>query len=163
MKLTHEPFDLVSLTKNIVNDLPNEYKQHDNYTSQISFLCRYHNAIVYGDRTRLEQVIRNLLTNALNFTVHGSIIVSLFRDSSGNKWIMSVKDSGDGINPDIFPMLFTKFVTKSQHGIGLGLYISKNIIEAQGGRIWAENNKEGKGATFSFALPVARDQSFAKV
>lgn len=67
------------------------------------------------------------------------------------------KDTGQGINSDIFPRLFAKFVTESEHGIGLGLYISKNIIEAQGGRIWAENNKEGKGATFSFTLPAAED------
>ncbi len=105
--------------------------------------------------TRVEQVIRNLLTNALNFTVRGPIIVSLLRDSSGNEWIVSVKDTGQGINTDIFPRLFDKFVTKSQHDIGLGLYISKSIIEAHGGRIWAENNEEENGATFNFALPVA--------
>lgn len=132
---------------------------HIDYTSQISFLCSHHSAIVYGDRARLEQVILNLLTNTINFAPHGSITVSLLRDSSSNEWIVSVTDTGEGINPDIFPRLFNKFVTKSHHGIGLGLYISKNLIEAQGGRIWAENNKEGNGATFSFALP-ARDYSF---
>jgi signal transduction histidine kinase len=77
-----------------------------------------------------QRYLRNLLTNALNFTANGSITVSLFRDTSSNEWVDSVKDIGQGINPDIFPRLFSKFVTKSQHGIGLGLYISKNIIEA---------------------------------
>ena len=81
--------------------------------------------------------------------------MSLHRDDSSSEWIVSVKDTGQGIDPNIFPKLFTKFVTNSQDGIGLGLYISKNIIEAHGGRIWAENNKGGNGATFSFALPVA--------
>jgi two-component system, OmpR family, sensor histidine kinase VicK len=157
LKLMHKPFDLVSLTKSVVSDFFSSYKrqQHENRTSQISFLCNYHNAMVYGDRTRLEQAIRNLLTNALNFTTHGSIIVSLLRDSLSNEWIVSVKDTGQGISSDIYHRLFNKFVTTSQHGIGLGLYISKSIIEAQGGRIWAENNKDGKGATFSFALPLA--------
>jgi signal transduction histidine kinase len=67
--------------------------------------------------------------------------------------IFCVKDTGIGIDPDILPRLFTKFATKSKKGTGLGLFISKSIIEAHGGRIWAENNKDGKGATFKFALP----------
>jgi two-component system sensor histidine kinase VicK len=157
LKLIYEPFDLVSLAKRVINDISIIYKRqhYENDTSRISVLCSYHEATVYGDMTRVEQVIRNLLTNALNFTTLGCITVSLFRDSSSNEWVVSVKDTGPGISADIFPRLFTKFVTKSQHGIGLGLYISKNIIEAHGGRIWAENNKEESGATFNFALPIA--------
>jgi signal transduction histidine kinase len=71
-----------------------------------------------------------------------------------DKVIISIKDNGKGIDPDIFPRLFTKFTSKSFQGTGLGLYISKNIIEAHGGEIWAENNKDGKGATIYFTLPV---------
>jgi signal transduction histidine kinase len=67
---------------------------------------------------------------------------------------VSIKDTGIGIAPEIMPRLFTKFATKSERGTGLGLFISKSIIEAHGGRIWAENNKDGKGATFSFSLPI---------
>jgi two-component system sensor histidine kinase VicK len=158
LKLVYESFDLVSLVERVINDISivyNRQQQQENSTSQVSFRCSYHDANVYGDMTRVEQVIRNLLINALNFTIHGSIIVSLLRDSLSNEWIVSVKDTGQGISADIYHRLFNKFVTTSQHGIGLGLYISKNIIEAQGGRIWAENNKDGKGATFSFALPLA--------
>ena len=66
-----------------------------------------------------------------------------------------MKDTGQGIDPEILPNLFTKFVTKSETtGTGLGLFISKSIIEAHGGRIWAQNNADGKGATFSFSLPI---------
>ena len=68
--------------------------------------------------------------------------------------IVRVKDTGIGIAEDIIPKLFSKFVTKFEKGTGLGLYICKEIIEAHGGKIWAENNKEGKGATFSFSLPA---------
>ena len=68
--------------------------------------------------------------------------------------IISIKDDGKGIDSEIYPRLFTKFASKSFQGTGLGLYISKNIIEAHGGRIWAENNKDGKGATFYFSLPL---------
>jgi two-component system, OmpR family, sensor histidine kinase VicK len=75
-------------------------------------------------------------------------------EKGGEIVIVSVKDTGIGIGSDIFPKLFTKFITKSFQGMGLGLFISKNIVEAHGGRIWAENNKDGKGATFSFSLPL---------
>jgi two-component system sensor histidine kinase VicK len=67
---------------------------------------------------------------------------------------ISIKDTGSGIDPSIIPNLFSKFATKSKGGTGLGLYISKNIIAAHGGQIWAENNTNGKGATFSFSLPL---------
>ena len=68
--------------------------------------------------------------------------------------IVSIKDKGKGIDEEILPRLFNKFVTKSDQGTGLGLYIAKNIIEAHGGQIWAQNNKDGIGATFSFSLPL---------
>jgi signal transduction histidine kinase len=161
LKLMHEPIDLVSILKSVISDFSSVSKQrrrrrkHENHKTHISFLCDYHTATAYGDRTRLEQVIRNLLTNALNYTMEGSITVCIHKDNSRNEWVVSVKDTGPGIDSNIFPRLFAKFVTNSHDGIGLGLYISKNIIEAQGGRIWAENNKGSNGATFSFALPVA--------
>jgi two-component system, OmpR family, sensor histidine kinase VicK len=162
LKLLHELIDLVSIIKSVVNDFSSLSKrrrrENENQKSYISFLCNYPRATAYGDRTRLEQVVRNLLTNALNYTMDGSITVSLHKDNSSNEWVVSVKDTGPGIDPNIFPRLFTKFVTNSQdvYSIGLGLYISKKIIEAQGGKIWAENNKGSNGATFSFALPCAR-------
>jgi signal transduction histidine kinase len=65
-----------------------------------------------------------------------------------------IKDNGRGIDPDIQSRLFSKFVTKSDIGTGLGLFIAKSIVEAHGGRIWAENNVDGKGATFTFTLPL---------
>jgi signal transduction histidine kinase len=68
--------------------------------------------------------------------------------------IVSVTDLGKGIDPEILPRLFTKFTTNSDQGTGLGLYIAKNIIEAHGGQLWAQNNADGKGATFSFSLPL---------
>jgi signal transduction histidine kinase len=98
------------------------------------------------------------LSNAIKFTKEDNIIVSAVRITDGNndKVInVSVKDTGVGIDPEILPRLFSKFTTKSDAGgTGLGLFISKSIIEAHGGRIWAENNANGKGATFSFNLPI---------
>ena len=69
---------------------------------------------------------------------------------------MSIKDTGSGIDSEIVPKLFSKFTTKSLKGTGLGLFISKSIVEAHGGKIWAENNTDGKGATFSFSLPTSQ-------
>ncbi|HKG42208.1 MAG TPA: HAMP domain-containing sensor histidine kinase, partial [Nitrososphaeraceae archaeon] len=76
-------------------------------------------------------------------------------EKKDNHILVSVKDTGTGIDPEILPRLFTKFATKSFEGTGLGLFISKSIIEAHGGKIWAENNSDGKkGATFTFSLPI---------
>jgi signal transduction histidine kinase len=109
---------------------------------------------VEADKGRIAQVIDNLLNNALKFTNEGTISVSV--ESKDGQAIVSVKDNGQGIDPEILPKLFTKFASKSETGgTGLGLFISKSIIEAHGGKIWAENNSDGKGgAAFSFSLPL---------
>ena len=111
--------------------------------------------IVKADRYRITQVISNLIDNAIKFTKEGGETVSVdIKKKESDSWvIVSVKDTGTGIDPEIIPRLFTKFTSKSFKGTGLGLFISKNIIEAHGGKIWAENNIDGKGATFSFSLP----------
>jgi signal transduction histidine kinase len=137
--------------------------------------------LVEADRRRLAQVISNLLNNAIKFTKEGIVTVTTTsiikrkdaeRDSGDGKVkeekeeeevVIAVKDTGTGIDPELMPRLFTKFATKSYQGTGLGLYISKSIIEAHGGKMWAENNSdegsdsetEHKGATFYFTLPVA--------
>jgi two-component system, OmpR family, sensor histidine kinase VicK len=103
----------------------------------------------------LTQVVYNLLINAINYTEKGIISICMECDNdSRNEVVVSVKDCGNGIDPRIFPRLFSKFATSSPKGTGLGLYISKNIIEAHGGRMWAENNSIGKGAAFYFILPL---------
>jgi len=107
--------------------------------------------IVEADKVRITQVIDNLLSNALKFAEDGIISISI--DTKDSQAIVSVKDNGQGIDPSILPKLFTKFATSSSGGIGLGLYISKSIVEAHSGRMWADNNSDGKGATFAFTLP----------
>jgi signal transduction histidine kinase len=114
---------------------------------------------VYADRIRLYQVLANLLSNAIKFTQKGTISISTDIRSNMNSNIdevtIRIRDTGAGIHPEILPRLFTKFATRSDRGTGLGLFISKGIVEAHGGRIWAENNSDGKGATFSFTLPLS--------
>ena len=101
----------------------------------------------------------NLLDNAIKFTKSNQMIVIIVdkkKYEEKEQAIVSVKDTGEGISDKILSKLFTKFVTSdSTTGTGLGLYICKNIIEAHGGRIWAENNSDGKGATFRFTLPIS--------
>jgi two-component system, OmpR family, sensor histidine kinase VicK len=116
---------------------------------------------INADKDRITQVISNLLDNAIKFTskkTEGVISVSAEterkKDVSEQEVIVRIKDTGEGINREIQPRLFTKFATRSFSGTGLGLYISKSIVEAHGGRMWAENNPEGKGATFTFTLPL---------
>jgi signal transduction histidine kinase len=108
---------------------------------------------IKADKDRISQVIYNLLNNAFKFTEGGTIIIDV--QNNIDSVVVLVKDTGIGIAPEIHPKLYSKFVTDSCQGMGLGLYISKNIIEKHGGRIWAENNANGeKGATFGFSLPL---------
>jgi signal transduction histidine kinase len=108
---------------------------------------------IKADKDRISQVIYNLLNNAFKFTEGGTIIIDV--QNSTDNVVMLVKDTGIGIAPEIQPKLYNKFVTDSSQGMGLGLYISKNIIEKHGGRVWAANNANGeKGATFGFRLPL---------
>lgn len=118
---------------------------------------------VEADRNRITQVISNLLDNALKFTPQGLVSVTVERnkDQIGTEEaIVCVEDTGSGIDPEIFPRLFTKFSSRSFRGTGLGLYISKNIIDAHGGKIWGKNNDDHvkkSGAKFCFSLPVTRE------
>jgi two-component system, OmpR family, sensor histidine kinase VicK len=132
-------------------------------------------SLIQADRQRLIQVISNLLENAIKFTEKGTVTVSTSiikrkdiesdRGEGGEgkaveEVVIAVKDTGTGIDAELMPRLFTKFAAKSYQGTGLGLYISKSIIEAHGGKMWAENNDdndsdtENNGATFYFTLPV---------
>jgi signal transduction histidine kinase len=110
--------------------------------------------LVKADKGRLIQVLSNLLDNAVKFTEEGTISINLEENTIKNELVVSIIDTGIGISADIKPLLFTKFMTKADKGTGLGLYISKSIIDAHGGRMWAENNIDGKGATFRFSLPL---------
>ena len=104
-------------------------------------------------------MISNLLGNAIKFTSNqekgGSVSVTLEKNHNNREEvIVNIRDNGEGIHQEILPRLFTKFATKSFSGTGLGLYISKSIIEEHGGRMWAQNNSDGQGATFTFTLPL---------
>ena len=165
-KLNTELFDLNTVIVNVVIDFQNlikskKYEDYGDKNSRIKIIYesnRKNRIFVNADKTRLMQVISNLLDNALKFTQEGFIIITTRittkKENDINKVIVIIKDSGIGIDDGIFQRLFTKFATKSNQGTGLGLFIVKKIIEAHGGRIWAENNSNGRGSTFYFALPI---------
>jgi two-component system sensor histidine kinase VicK len=153
LRLNKEKVNINEKISNVVNDIKNQIRNPDKL--QIVFLKPKEPLYVEADKIRLYQVIANLLSNAIKFTKEGTIsIKAQLKDN--NEIAIIVKDPGAGIDNDVMPRLFTKFVTRSDVGTGLGLYISKNIIEAHGGRMWAENNPDRKGATFSFSLPLTQ-------
>lgn len=154
LKLRKESFNLNEIVMNVIA----EYGTHAKKNNVTIVLVSKDDFFVEGDRERLAQVLSNLISNAIKFTKEGNIDISLEKSQDGKMVVLSVKDTGSGIDSDIMPRLFTKFATKSDTGTGLGLYISKNIIETHGGRIWAGNNSNGRGATFSFSLPVTKNE-----
>jgi signal transduction histidine kinase len=160
--LNKEKFNMNILISEVLKDYVN--KQKNQLIVKIVYdFRRKEDIIVEADRDRISQVIHNLLDNALKFTTthyNQTIFVIVDKKKEGVKEkkvvIVSVKDTGEGIPEKILPKLFSKFSnSNSTTGTGLGLYICKNIIEAHEGRIWAENNADENGATFSFTLPIA--------
>jgi len=171
LNLNKERFNLSHI---IISILEDANIQHKNSDRKLKLLYEPYNQSIFveADKERITQVISNLLSNAIKFTEEGtiSVDVEVGRDNGNNSnnsqsmIVVSIKDSGKGINPEILPRLFTKFGSRSSEGTGLGLYISKNIIEAHGGKMWAENNnsdvareRRRRGATFCFSLPLINE------
>lgn len=182
LEIHKERFNLNEKIQNVIRDITK--KSNDRATANSSenqVRIVYHPKIdpipVYADKIRLFEVLSNLLNNAIKFSEGNPINIivekvtnnvgheknprnetfvssSVDDNTSSEMVVVSIIDRGKGIDKDILPRLFTKFATKSNQGTGLGLYITKSIIEAHKGRIWAQNNKDGKGSTFSFSLPL---------
>jgi signal transduction histidine kinase len=153
--LKKERFDLNDIVINVMNDITLGSEFIDNKNIRLSYMPQH--ILLEADRVRIIQVISNMLTNAVKFTKEGTITIT--SEIKDNAALVSVKDTGQGLHAEVLPQLFTKFGTKApshgvQKGTGLGLFISKNIIEAHGGKIWAENNTNGNGATFTFSVPI---------
>src|SRR5215207_6373337 len=166
LQIRKERFNLNDIILSIV-----EHYRKQIANSNVKMIYESGNGItlIEADRQRMIQVISNLLDNALKFTQEGTVTVSTIERKDdgdgaggGEAEVVSIKDTGTGIDPELMPRLFTKFATKSYQGTGLGLFISKSIIEAHGGKMWAENNnnnnysknRKHEGATFYFTLPV---------
>jgi signal transduction histidine kinase len=151
LELSKEKFDLRREIRNVIQDIKTSQDEKIG-ALEIIYDAPDEPIIIEADKTRIFQVVSNLLRNAIKFTDSGTITIT--SRVEGSNAIVSIKDTGSSIDPEIMPRLFTKFATNSETGTGLGLYLSKKIIEAHGGKIWAENNKDGKGSTFVFTLPL---------
>lgn len=151
LRLNKEPFDLDLVIKAVLDDTRNALRAGGQSLDKVQFQYKSTGEIlVYADKGRIYQVIYNLLANSVKFTDEGHIRVTV--KLNHHNIVVSITDTGKGIDPDIMARLFTKFSTKSETGTGLGLFICKSIIEAHGGKIWAKNNINGKGSTFGFTL-----------
>src|ERR687891_561143 len=152
LRLNKEKFSLKEVIFGLVRDAENRIVDRD-------IAIRYNpkkDIVVYADKGRISEVISNILDNAIKFTHNGNVTISVDINNNGEV-IVVIRDEGTGIDDEISSRLFTKFATKSEKGTGLGLYISKSIVEAHGGKIWAKNNIDDKGATFGFSLPLNQD------
>jgi signal transduction histidine kinase len=176
MKLKKERFSLNRLISQIVEDRRKQISKADSDPAsvngdmgiELAFVPQKDSVFIEADKSRISQVISNLLSNAIKFTIQEgkegekrdkTILVTIDKDDLHNEAIVSIRDAGIGIDSEIFPRLFSKFASKSFEGTGLGLFISKSIIEAHGGKIWAENNATNSyrdgGATFRFSLALS--------
>ena len=184
LKLNKESFNINEKIQNVIKDVltkTNLSSLHANLSTpiEIVFEPKEDPITVFADKVRIFEVLSNLINNAIKFSDGESIIISAIKSQNnegyanhvdfkdlenvesdnrkkkdGQFLLVSIKDKGKGIDEEILPRLFNKFVTRSTQGTGLGLFIAKNIIESHGGRIWAQNNLDEKGATFSFSLPL---------
>ena len=156
LKLNIERVNLNELISDLIEDYRNEIEK-TNKDIRLVHERQDQNIEIDADKNRLTQVISNLLSNAIKFTKEGTIRVT--EEVKDSMALVTVMDTGRGIDPEISPRLFSKFAAKSETGMGLGLFISKSIVEAHGGKIWAQNNTDydgKKGATFTFSIPLSR-------
>jgi signal transduction histidine kinase len=175
LNLKKEQFNLNDIITNVIEDMVANIAKKSQHANLIKLTYQPHDIFIEADKTRITQVISNLLSNAVKFTEarvnegegeeggrRGIININAEKVDDSGQAIVSIKDTGTGIDPEILPRLFEKFATKSYQGTGLGLYICKSIVEAHGGKIWAENNSDGigrEGATFTFSLPISKEKT----
>jgi len=159
LDLNKESFNLNDMILSAIMDSKDQIAKEHKDNLKLEFDPK-EDIVIEADKSRINQVISNLVSNAIKFTNKGTVSVSVAlvpntNEPNKNKVLVSISDTGPGIDSEILPRLFMKFATKSSTGTGLGLFISKSIIEAHGGEIWGRNNyPEGKGATFGFILPL---------
>lgn len=148
--------------KKVVTDLIEATKPtFEQAKLQHSFQSEDGEILALVDEDKIRQVFSNIIDNCIKYTPSGSVNISLSKANDGKTVRFVVKDTGVGINPEVIPKLFVKFVradgarSVNIRGTGLGLFIAKEIVNAHKGKIWAESEGEGKGATFTVELPVA--------
>ena len=170
LQLRKEQFNLRDILTDIIDDYDNLLAVKGRKDVKLRYEPK--DILLVADKVRVGRVISNLLNNAIKFTAKGKITLNTEdieqnelnnretkleqkNEQQSREIQVSIKDTGTGLSPAILPKLFSKFVSTDSGGTGLGLFVSKNIVEAHGGKIQAQNNDDGKGATFSFIIPKA--------
>ena len=154
LQLDKEQFNLKDLLFDIIQDYEDQLILKGRKDVELHYEPK--DILLVADKVRLGRVISNLLHNAIKFTASGKITVAtseIRHNDKSERIRVSVKDTGTGLSPAVLPKLFSKFVSTDSGGTGLGLFVSKNIIESHGGKIEAQSNLHGKGAIFSFIIP----------
>jgi signal transduction histidine kinase len=156
-KLKKEKFNLTELISFVIQDFKSSIENSLYDIKNIKLLFEsVGDVIVEADKDRISQVVTNLVDNAFKFTDVGSIKITLEKKDE-EAAVITVRDTGSGIDPHVISDLFSKFMTISVKGTGLGLFVSKNIIDAHGGNMWAKSNTDGKGASFTFVIPLIQE------
>ncbi len=157
LTLSRETFDLNALVKDAIREIEDLGAVKDDSSDKNRIEVTFHpespELLLDADASKISEVISNLLSNAEKFSGPGGR-VSVSTEKKGDEVLVTVKDNGAGISSEIMPNLFSKFATNSSSGTGLGLFISKKVVEAHGGRMWARNNDNGGGSSFYFTLPL---------
>ncbi|HEY6885462.1 MAG TPA: ATP-binding protein, partial [Nitrososphaeraceae archaeon] len=160
LNLKKEFFNLNDVITNGIDDIITNIASKSLQGDVIKLAYQPCDIFIEADKSRRTQVISNILDNAVKFSKVNvskedeAECINIIAEKVDDQAIVSIKDAGTGVDPEILPRLFTKFASKSFQGTGLGLYICKSIVQAHGGKMWAENNIDGKGATFAFSLPI---------
>lgn len=160
LRLDYETFDLNELIRELIPDVQkgaNVNSTQHLSPINISLDTDSPNLYITADKTKVGQILSNLLSNSIKSTSRDGGKITVSTRDEGDHVVVSVKDEGRGIDPEMMPKLFNKFITNS--GTGLGLFISKSYVEALGGKIKAENNTDGRGATFTFTLPIKKPEN----
>ena len=167
LQLSKLNFDLNQTIERVIED--HQKEALDKGVKIIFEVKKQIRTIIYADEARLQQVINNLLSNAISFTKNGTVTVTVYKaevesdaendEANKESIVVEVKDTGTGISAEMLPRLFEKFATRSVSGTGLGLYISKSIVDNHGGKLWANNNRDEKGATFTFTIPINQKEA----
>jgi two-component system, OmpR family, sensor histidine kinase VicK len=159
LDLKKESFNLSEMISSAITDSKNQIAKEQKDNLKLELVDPKEDIFIMADKGRINQVILNLLCNAIKFTKEGTVSITVTAVPNKNEIIVSIQDTGPGIDSEILPRLFTKFATKSTTGTGLGLFISKSIIEAHDGKIWGKNSyPEREGATFGFSLPLYNEE-----
>ena len=152
LKLNKSTFDIDEILSELVTEYSRHIENDQSKSKGLKILYEPIHVSIFADRYRITQVISNIINNAIKFTDQGSI--SIEGTVSSSELTIKITDTGKGIDKEIVNRLFDKFVSRSEQGTGLGLFISKNIMESHGGTIIGYNNENGTGATFVFTLPL---------